>query len=104
MANQGKHTRSPLADWLEGEDGTAPTNPRGAHVVGEYIKKGKVAVKKPRKRAAAAGQAQPEPALAREAAPAAKPETKPSQIASWEHLRKMERLGQLRAPYQYRAR
>ncbi len=104
MANQGKHSRSPLAEWLEGEDEATPTNPRGAHVVGAFIKKGKVAVKKPRKKATAAGQAQPEPALAREAAPAARPETKPSPSASWEHLRKMERLGQLRAPYPYRAR
>jgi len=93
-----------LADWLEGEDGTTPTNSRGAHVVDAYIKRGKVSVKKPRKRAASAGQAQTEAALAREAAPAAKPETKSSPSASWEHLRKMERLGQLRAPYQYRAR
>jgi hypothetical protein len=104
MANQGKHSRSPLADWLEGEDGTTPTKSRGAHVVDPYVKKGKVAVKKPGKRAAPAGEPKPDPALAREAAVPAKPETKSSQSASWDHQRRMERLGQLRAPYQYRTR
>jgi hypothetical protein len=104
MANRGKHTRSPLADWLEEEDGTTPTKSRGAHVVDLYIKRGKPAVKKLRRPAAAAEQPKPEPALAREAAAPAKPDAKSSQSASWDHLRRMERLPQLRAPYQYRAR
>jgi hypothetical protein len=103
MANQGKHKKNPVLEWMEGEDGTVPTKPRGSHVVDSYIKKSKVALKK--FRAAAAGTLQKvEPALLREAGPPVKAEAKHSPAASWEHQRRVERLPQLRAPYQYRSR
>ncbi|MFB3779304.1 MAG: hypothetical protein ACE141_16925 [Bryobacteraceae bacterium] len=103
MANQGKHKKSPVLEWLEGEEGNAPTKSRGSHVVDSYIKKGKVALKRLR---AAAADATPrmEPALLREPGPPAKTVAKSSQAASWEHQRKVERLSQLRAPYPFRDR
>lgn len=99
MANQGKHSRNPVLEWMEGEEGTTPTKSRGSHVVDRYVKKAKPTLKKARKPAAAAAAPKPEPALIREAAPPAKADAKASQAASWEHQRKLERLSQLRAPY-----
>ena len=104
MANQGKHKKSPVMECMEGEDGNVPTKSRGSHVVDTYIKKTKPALKRARKPAAAAVPQKPEPALMREAAVPLKPDSKPSQAASWEHQRRVERLSQLRAPYSYRNR
>ncbi|HSW48924.1 MAG TPA: hypothetical protein VLH09_02060 [Bryobacteraceae bacterium] len=104
MANQGKHSRNPVSEWMEGEEGNTPTKSRGSHVVDSYVKKSKPTLKKARKAAVAVAVPKPEPALMREPAPRTKPEVKPSQAASWEHQRKVERLSQLRAPYSYRNR
>jgi len=104
MANQGKHKRNPVLEWLEGEDGTVPTQSRGSHVVDSYIKKNKVPLKK--FRAAAPDSAPPkvEPALLREPGPPSRIESKHSQAASWEHQRRLGRIPKLRAPYQYKSR
>ncbi len=102
MANQGKHKKHPMLDWMEGEDSTVPTQSRSSHVVNSYIKRSKTAVKKFRRAAAAQSPQKLEPALVREPGPAVKPEMKSSQAASWEHQKRLERLAQLRAPYQYR--
>ncbi len=102
MANQGKHPRSPLTDWLEGEE--TPTMSRGSHVVDSYIKKGKATLKKFRRRAAPAAAAASDPALVRDAAPPAKADAGTPPSGSWDHLRRMERLPQLRAPYPYKGR
>ncbi|MCC7176357.1 MAG: hypothetical protein IT159_14290 [Bryobacterales bacterium] len=99
MANQGKHPKDPIQEWILGEEGDVPTSTRGAHVVGGYIKRGKPALKKARKPAAPETPAKPEPALIRESSPPHKTEAKPSQAASWEHQRRLERLSQLRAPH-----
>ena len=104
MANQGKHKKSPLVDWMEGEDSTVPTKSRSSHVVNSYIKKSKVAVRKFRKAVAAQLPQKTEPALVREPGPSPKLEANTSQTASWEHQKRLERLPQLRAPYQYRGR
>ena len=104
MANQGKHKKNPLVDWMEGEDSTVPTKSRSSHVVDSYIKKSKVTIKKLRKAAIAQRPEKIEPALVREPGPSLKLETNTSQTASWEHQRRLERLPQLRAPYQYRGR
>ncbi len=105
MANQGKHKKNPIIEWIEEEDSTVPTKSRSAHVVDSYIKKSKVALKKARPAAVPQpASAAPDPALMREEAPPPKLEEKHSQAASWEHLKKLERLPQLRAPYQYKSR
>jgi hypothetical protein len=103
MSNQGKHKRNPVQEWMEGEDPTVPTKSRGSHVVDTYIKKSRVILKKFRAAVASAPQ-KVEPALVREPGPPSKAETKPPQTVSWERQRKLERLPQLRAPYQYRSR
>lgn len=104
MANQGKHGRNPVSEWMAGEEGNTPTKSRGSHVVGAYIKRAKPALKKARKAAAAVAAPKPEPALMREPAPPPKNEAKSSPAASWEHQRKLERLSRLRAPYSYKNR
>jgi hypothetical protein len=104
MANQGRHKKSPVLEWLEGEEGNAPTKSRGSHVVDSYIKKSKVALKRPRAAAAPSAPQKVEPAQLREPGPPARAVAKPSQAASWEHQRKVERLAQLRAPHHYRSR
>ena len=104
MANQGKHKKSPVLEWMEGEDGSAPTKSRGSHVVDAYIKKTRVTLKKSRAAAAPSVPQKVEAALLRESGPSTKAGSKPSQAASWEHQRKVERLARLRAPYQYKGR
>jgi hypothetical protein len=104
MANQGKHKKSTVLDWMEGEDETVPTKSRGSHVVDSYIKKSKVALKRSSRPAAASVPEKPEAALLREPAPQPKIDLKHSQAASWERQRRLERLPQLRAPYQYKGR
>ena len=104
MANQGKHKKSPVLEWLEGEEGGAPTKSRGSHVVDSYIKKSRVALRKPRLAATSGAAGKLEPALLREPGPAPKLDARTSQTASWEHQRRLERLGRLRAPYQYKSR
>jgi hypothetical protein len=104
MANQGKHKKSPVVEWLEGEEGNTPTKSRGSHVVDSYIKKSKVTLKKLRTAAAIGSVPKVEPALLREPGPPAKAASRPSQAASWGHQRKVERLAQLRAPFQYKDR
>ena len=104
MANQGKHRKNPVAEWLGGEEGTVPTQSRGAHVVDSYIKKNKPTLKKYRPKAKDNTASKMEVPLFREAGPPPKAETKSTQPASFEHLRKLERLGSLRAPYQYKGR
>jgi hypothetical protein len=104
MANQGKHKKSPVLEWLEGEEGSAPTKSRASHVVDSYIKKNRVALKKPKVTVITDAPQKVEPALLREAGPSSRLDTKTSQTASWEHQRRLERLGKLRAPYQYKSR
>ena len=45
MANEDKHKKNPVSEWLGGEEGTVPTQSRGSHVVDSYIKKGKPALR-----------------------------------------------------------
>jgi hypothetical protein len=104
MANQGKHKKDPMSEWLKGEEGMAPTKSRGSHVVDSYIKKNKPTLRKHRPVIAEAAPVKPEVPLLREASPPPKAGAKQSQCASWEHLRKLGRLGKLRAPYQYKSR
>ncbi len=104
MANRGKHSRNPVSEWMEGEEGNTPTKSRSAHLVNCYVKKTRPVLKKARKAAVAVAAPKPEPALMREPAPPPKNEAKPSPAASWEHQRRLERLPKLRAPYGYKNR
>jgi hypothetical protein len=103
MANQEKHLKNPVVEWLEGEEGTVPASSRSSHVVNGYIKKSKSAAKKYRPAAVAAPAKADAPQL-RDPGPQPKAEAKSSQAASWDHLRRVDRLTQLRAPYSYKGR
>ena len=104
MANQGKHKINPALEWLLGDENPVPTKSRSSHLVNSYIKKRAPAVKKSRPSVASVVPAKSDISLLREpgAPPAAPP--KQSQTASPEHQRKLGRLKQLRAPYQYKNR
>ncbi len=99
MANQGKHPKNPIVEWLEGEESTVPANSRSSHLVDTYIKRSKPAVKKFRAATIAAPAKADTPLLLRDPGPEPRAEAKHSQTASWEHQRKLGRLSQLRAPY-----
>ena len=103
MANQGKHRKNPVMEWLDEDANTVPTKSRGSHVVDSYIKKGKAILKKFRTPVTVASSQKGDALSLRDPAPP-KPEIKPSQAASWEHQKRVERLSQLRAPYQYKSR
>lgn len=96
MANLQKHKHNLVNEWLEGEEGTQPAQPRSAHLTGGS------AAKPPRRRFRApalnGSAGKMDPALIREPAPPVKPEEKHSQASAPEHLRKLQRLRRLRAP------
>ncbi len=99
MANLEKHKKNPLLEYLDGEESTVPAQPRSSHVLGAYIKIPKASVSgKIRPPVAGEPERKVEPALVRDPAPPAKLEEKRSQANSWEHLRKTDRLANLRAP------
>ncbi len=100
MSNLEKHKRNLVHDWLEGEEGTAPAQSRRAQLTGSSAKVTKAAPRKFRVPTLNGHAAKPDPALVREPGPAAKLEEKHSQASSPEHLRKVQRLPKLRAPYQ----
>ena len=104
MANLEKHKKNPILEWLEAEESTLPTHSRSTHVLGSYIKIPKPASKKFRQSAPNHKAPKPDLALARESAPPPKITGKTSQLASFEHQRRLERLPKLRAPYQYKSR
>jgi hypothetical protein len=99
MANLEKHKKNLSQEWTEAEESTLPAQSRSSHVLGAYIKIPKAVSRKGRRAAPAARVAKPEPALAREPAPPSKAEEKPSQASSPGHLRKLNRLPKLRAPF-----
>ncbi len=98
--NPGKHTKNWVQEWLEEteDDSTVvPTHSRGSHVLGSYVKINKPVIRKARR------FQPPEPPKAgaemmREPGGPPKVKEQHSQTASWDHLRKLERLPQLRAP------
>lgn len=98
MANPQKHKQNLIDEWPEGEEGAVPAQSGGAHGLGAQ---GKAAKPAPRRRPMPrnAEEAKPDPALVREPASPPKPEERHSQATSPEHLRKLQRLPKLRAPY-----
>jgi hypothetical protein len=98
MANLEKFKKNPVAEWLEGEDNDLPSQSRNPHILGDYIKIRKSALGGRARQIPPKEAPKIDLALAREAAPL-KVEERHSQAASPEHLRKQERLTQLRAPF-----
>ncbi|MGE5645568.1 MAG: hypothetical protein ACM336_07240 [Acidobacteriota bacterium] len=75
-------------DWSEGDEGAVRKRPR------QVARRRTLIPQEPR--------ANPDPALAREPAAAPKTEARPRQASSPEHLRKLQRLTRMRAPYPHR--
>lgn len=103
MANVEKHKKNLALEWLEEKETIPPSHSRSSRVLGAYVKANKPAPKKFRPKVLQQEDSKPDVALMREPGPPPKLETKHSQYASWERQRKLERLPQLRAPYQYKS-
>lgn len=98
MANLEKHKKNFAQEWLDAEESTLPAQARSSHVLGAYIKIPKTPARKPRRTGGQPEAPKPDVALMREPA-ASKTEEKHSQATSPEHLRKVQRLPKLRAPF-----
>ena len=96
--NLEKHKKNLIQECLEGVEDVAPAHSRSAHVLKSFVKIPRPVSRKFRANLPNKPDPAPEPALMREPAPPAKTE-KHSQAAAPDHLRKQERLSQLRAPY-----
>jgi hypothetical protein len=95
MANPEKHKRNLVYEFLGGDEAVEAAQSRSIHVIGGKALK---AVPRRFRPPVQNGQAKkPDPALAREPAPA-KIEEKHSQASAPEHLRRLQRLPNLRAP------
>ncbi|HWR53338.1 MAG TPA: hypothetical protein VN428_19690 [Bryobacteraceae bacterium] len=93
MANSEKHKRNPIQDWLGEDEIPAQAKARGA-ASGKLPKSGS------RRRTAAADEpAKPDPMLMREPSQMPRTDVKTSQASSPDHLRKQQRLADLRAPH-----
>ncbi|MDW8355078.1 MAG: hypothetical protein RMK57_11160 [Bryobacterales bacterium] len=100
MRNPEKHKKNLALEWNNEEEDTFPTHSRSAHLLGPRVKVTKPApVKGPRRNQTSS---QPDVLAMREPGPPPKVSLRHSQAASWEHLKKLERLPNLRAPYQYK--
>jgi len=104
MANLEKHRKNPVFEWMEAEESNVPTHSRSSRVLGSYIKIEKPAPRKFRPSVTGQPPAKPDESVLREPGPAPKLASKNSQLASREHQRRLERLSNLRAPYQYKSR
>jgi len=98
MANPEKYKRNLVSEFLVDDDAGEPVQLRSVHLTGAQGKAAKAAPRRSRLPVATAGALKPDPALAREPAPV-KLGDKTSQAHSPEHLRKLQRLPKLRAPY-----
>jgi hypothetical protein len=98
MANSEKYKKNLVSEFLVDDDAGEPAQLRSVHLTGAQGKAAKAVPRRSRLPVAAARAPKPDPALAREAAPL-KLEDKTSQAHSPEHLRKLQRLPKLRAPY-----
>ena len=103
MANPEKHKKNPVLEWLEADESDVPASPRSGHVIGAYVKIPKQLAKRSKVMPPRPAAPKPDLSLAREPAAPPKPAARHSQLASWDHLKKLERLPQLRAPYPARA-
>jgi hypothetical protein len=99
MANLEKHKRNLVDEFLEGDEPVEAAQSRSVHLVGAQRKAAKGV---PRRFRLVVSNGQPvkaDPALIREPAQPPKAAERASQANSPAHLRKLQRLPKLRAPY-----
>ncbi|MBM3747524.1 MAG: hypothetical protein FJW34_17195 [Acidobacteria bacterium] len=100
MAQLEKHKTNLVREWLVDDEETVPAHPRGLEAQEARLKIRKPPVPgKFRQPRSVLPAPKPEPALIREPAPPSRAGEKQSQATSREHLLKLERLPQLRAPF-----
>ena len=99
MANLEKHKRNLVNEFLGDDQAGEPVQLRSVHLTGAQGKAAKAVPRRSRLPIPAGQPKKPEPALTREAALPPKPEGRASQASSPGHLRKLQRLSKLRAPY-----
>jgi hypothetical protein len=96
MANSEKHKRDLIDEWQAGDEEAGPGQSGKLHVVASG---GKAVPRRLRLPVQNTPEAKPDPALIREAAPSPKLDEKHSQANAPDHLRKLQRIPKLRAPY-----
>lgn len=96
MANLEKHKRDLSDEWQEGEGAAAPAQSGKLHVVASG---GKAVPRRLRLPVQNRPEAKPDPALIREPASPPKLDEKHSQASAPDHLRRLQRIPKLRAPY-----
>jgi hypothetical protein len=100
MANPEKHKRNLVSEFLgDGDGGDEAVRWRGVRLSLDREKTVKALPRRSRLLAGVGQARKPDPALTREPAPAPRIEERTSQAHSPEHLRKLQRLPKLRAPY-----
>jgi len=95
MASPEKHKRDLMDEWQEGDEGDAPAQSGSVHAVAGG---GKAVPRRLRLPVQNRPEEKPDPALIREPAPP-KLDEKHSQASAPDHLRRLQRLPKLRAPY-----
>jgi hypothetical protein len=99
MGSLEKHKRNLIEEWPEGEAGVVPAQSGSAHGSGAQGRPVRLLPRRSPPPIQSAVAPKPDTALFREAAPPPKLDEKHSQLSSPEHLRRLERLPKLRAPY-----
>ncbi len=84
------------------EEGDLVAHSRSSRVMRSYVKIGKPSSRKFRPKLPPAPSQPDKVEMMREPGPPPKAEQKPSQAASWDHLKKQERQSRLRAPVSQR--
>jgi hypothetical protein len=98
MANLEKHKRNLVYEFLGDDQAGEPVQLRSVHLTGAQGKTAKAVPRRTPPPVPASQAKKPDPALIREAAPPPK-HGGTSQASSPDHLRKLQRLPKLRAPY-----
>jgi hypothetical protein len=99
MGSPEKHKKNLIEEWPEGEEGVVPAQSGSAHGSGAPGKTARLLPRRSRPPIQSAGAPKPDAALFREPAPPPKMDERHSQSSSPEHLRRLQRLPNLRAPY-----
>jgi hypothetical protein len=99
MANVGKHKRNLVHEFLGGDEAVEPAQARSVHLTGAQGKSAKGGLRRVRLLLLNGRAQKPDAALVREPAPPSRMEERTSQASSPDHLRKLQRIPNLRAPY-----
>jgi hypothetical protein len=99
--NSDKHKKDPTREWLAGEETPVPAHSRSSRVLASFVKIRKQPAQKARRVLPQESPIQPDNLWMREPGGAVVEESKRPQLASWDHLTRMQRLGRMRASFEF---